>query len=91
MDPGDDAAWTPDRNLKVVSGVSFLQDTASELLYPVLPFLVTGLLGGSPAVLGAIEGAARDRSGGLRHRAPERPQGDGPGPQPLRGSVRQGS
>ncbi|MDQ1294689.1 MAG: transporter, partial [Actinomycetota bacterium] len=25
------------RNLKVVSVVSFLQDTASELLYPILP------------------------------------------------------
>jgi MFS family permease len=58
MRPGDDAGWTPDRNLKVVSGVSFLQDTASELLYPVLPFLVTGLLGGSAAVLGVIEGLA---------------------------------
>ena len=35
------------RNVKVVSLVSFLQDTASEILYPVLPFFVTGVLGGS--------------------------------------------
>ena len=46
------------RNIKVVSLVSFLQDTASELLYPVLPFFVTGVLGASPAVLGLIEGLA---------------------------------
>ena len=46
------------RNVRVVSLVSFLQDTASELLYPVLPFFVTGVLGASPAVLGLIEGLA---------------------------------
>ncbi|MBS1839076.1 MAG: MFS transporter [Actinobacteria bacterium] len=46
------------RNIRVVSLVSFLQDTASELLYPVLPFFVTGVLGASPAVLGLIEGLA---------------------------------
>jgi MFS family permease len=38
--------------------VSFLQDTASEILYPILPFFVTGVLGAPPAVLGAIEGLA---------------------------------
>jgi MFS family permease len=46
------------RNVYVVSLVSFFQDTASELLYPVLPFFVTGVLGAPPAVLGAIEGLA---------------------------------
>ncbi|MBX3287248.1 MAG: MFS transporter, partial [Actinobacteria bacterium] len=46
------------RNIKVVSAVSFLQDTASELLYPILPFFVTGVLGAPPAVLGLIEGLA---------------------------------
>lgn len=30
--------------MRVVSLVSFFQDTASELLYPVLPFFVTGVL-----------------------------------------------
>ncbi|MCX7622049.1 MAG: hypothetical protein N2037_14555, partial [Acidimicrobiales bacterium] len=33
------------RNIYVVSAVSFLQDTASEILYPILPFFVTGTLG----------------------------------------------
>ena len=42
----------------VVSLVSFFQDAASELLYPVLPFFVVGVLGAPPAVLGAIEGLA---------------------------------
>ena len=50
-------AWLT-RNLGVVSGVSFLQDTASELLYPVLPTFVTVTLGAPAAVLGAIEGLA---------------------------------
>jgi MFS family permease len=46
------------RNVRVVSAVSFLQDTASEIIYPVLPFLVVGVLGAPPAVLGLIEGVA---------------------------------
>ncbi len=68
------------RNVVVVSLVSFLQDTASELIYPVLPFLVTGVLGASPAVLGLIEGLAdgtasamkaiSGRLADLRHRRP---------------------
>lgn len=45
-------------NVYVVSVVSFCQDTASEILYPVLPFFVTGVLGAPPAVLGLIEGLA---------------------------------
>ncbi len=42
----------------MVSLVSFFQDTASEILYPVLPFFVTSVLGAPPAVLGLIEGLA---------------------------------
>jgi MFS family permease len=42
----------------VLSAVSFLQDTASELLYPLLPIYLTTVLGAPPAVVGAIEGAA---------------------------------
>lgn len=45
-------------NLKVLSGVSFLQDTASELLYPILPIFITVTLGAPAAVVGAVEGAA---------------------------------
>ena len=68
------------RNVYVVSAVSFFQDAASELLYPVLPFFVVGVLGAPPAVLGAIEGladgiasaikAVSGRLADLRHRRP---------------------
>jgi MFS family permease len=46
------------RNLKVVSGVSLMQDAASELLYPLMPILLTTVLGAPAAVVGAIEGVA---------------------------------
>lgn len=46
------------RNVRVLSAVSFLQDTASELLYPLLPIYLTTVLGAPPAVVGAVEGAA---------------------------------
>ena len=46
------------RNVRVLSAVSFLQDAASELLYPLLPIYLTAVLGAPPAVVGAIEGAA---------------------------------
>lgn len=51
------ASWlTP--NVRTLSGVSFLQDAASELLYPVLPVFLTGVLGAPVAVVGAVEGVA---------------------------------
>jgi MFS family permease len=50
-------AWLT-RNLLVLSFVSFLQDTASELLYPILPVFITVVLGAPAAVLGSIEGLA---------------------------------
>ena len=46
------------RNVYVLSAVSFFQDAASELLYPILPLFLTTVLGASPAVLGLIEGVA---------------------------------
>jgi MFS family permease len=38
--------------------VSFLNDTASEMIYPLLPDFITRVLGAGPAVLGLIEGIA---------------------------------
>jgi len=38
--------------------VSLLTDAASEMIYPLLPVFVTTVLGGSPAMLGLLEGAA---------------------------------
>jgi MFS family permease len=46
------------RNLWALSLVSFAQDAASELLYPLMPILLTSVLGAPVAVVGAIEGAA---------------------------------
>jgi MFS family permease len=46
------------RNVRVLSAVSFLQDAASELLYPLLPIYLTAVLGAPPSVVGAVEGAA---------------------------------
>ena len=45
-------------NVRTLSGVSFLQDAASELLYPVLPIFLTVTLGAPAAVVGAVEGVA---------------------------------
>jgi len=46
------------RNVVVLSWVSFFQDAASEMLYPVLPLFITGVLGAPVSVLGLIEGVA---------------------------------
>ena len=46
------------RNVVVLSWVSFFQDAASELLYPVLPLFLTGPLGAPVAIVGLIEGIA---------------------------------
>lgn len=46
------------RNLVVLSWVSLFQDTASELLYPVLPIFLTSVLGAPVAVVGVTEGVA---------------------------------
>ncbi len=56
-EPDETRPWLT-RNVRVLSAVSFLQDTASELLYPLLPIYLTTVLGAPPAVVGAIEGAA---------------------------------
>ena len=49
-----------------LSWVSFWNDMASELLYPVLPLLLTSVLGAPVAALGIIEGAAEGVAIGLR-------------------------
>jgi MFS family permease len=46
------------RNLKTLAVVSLLQDTASEMLYPILPLFITSVLGAPVAVVGIIEGIA---------------------------------
>jgi len=54
------------RNVRTLAGVSFLQDGASELLYPVLPIFLTVTLGAPVAVVGVGGGCRGDRR---RHEA----------------------
>src|SRR3989475_3899905 len=46
------------REVKLFGAVSLLNDFASEMIYPLLPALVTGVLGAGPQALGALDGAA---------------------------------
>ena len=46
------------RNVWTLSWVSFLQDAASEMLYPLMPILLTGILHAPAAIVGMIEGLA---------------------------------
>jgi len=46
------------RQVKLFGWVSLLNDFASEMIYPLLPAFVTGVLGGGAQALGALDGAA---------------------------------
>src|SRR5256886_2773253 len=45
------------RKVKLSGWVSLLKDCASEMIYPLLPAFVTGVLGGGAQALGALAGA----------------------------------
>ncbi len=47
-----------DRNVRSLGVVSFFADLSSEIVYPLFPLFVTGVLGAPAAVLGLIEGIA---------------------------------
>src|SRR2546426_11505644 len=46
------------RTVKLLGAVSLLNDFASEMIYPLLPAFMTGVLGAGPRALGALDGAA---------------------------------
>src|SRR5213080_4000641 len=46
------------RTVKLFGAVSLLNDFASEMIYPLLPAFLTGVLGAGPQALGALDGAA---------------------------------
>ncbi len=46
--------------------VSFFTDTASEIVYPLLPVFLTGVLGARPLALGLVEGVAEATAGLLK-------------------------
>lgn len=54
------------RNVYALGWVSFFTDMASEMLYPVIPLFLTGVLGASPAILGLIDGIAEGGTSVLR-------------------------
>lgn len=46
------------RTVVVLGLVSFLNDTASDMIAPLLPLFLTATLGAGPAVVGLVEGVA---------------------------------
>src|SRR5204863_303388 len=46
------------RQVKLFGSVSLLNDVASDMIYPLLPAFVTGVLGGGAGALGALDGTA---------------------------------
>src|SRR5260221_6905001 len=59
--------------------ISLLNDTASEMIYPLLPVFLVSALGATPLIVGLIEGAAdalasvlKLAAGGLSDRLPRR-------------------
>lgn len=54
------------RNVLAISLVSLLNDSASEIIYPLLPLFLALTLGSSPAAIGMIEGTAESVSSLLK-------------------------
>lgn len=52
------SAGAKKKNIWALGFVSFFNDIASEIIYPLIPTFLTSVLGASAAVLGIIEGAA---------------------------------
>ena len=81
--PARDRRWLT-RNVKVLSAVSLAQDAASELMYPLLPILLTTTLGAPAAVVGLVEGVAEGVAAAMKYLSgplvgPVRPQAGGRG------------
>ena len=54
------------RNVRALAWVSFANDAASELAYPIVPLFLTVTLGAPVAAIGLIEGVAEGIAVGLR-------------------------
>ncbi len=54
------------RNVIALSAVSFLNDTSSDIIYPLLPAFLAVTLGASPFAIGVIEGFAESISSILK-------------------------
>jgi MFS family permease len=53
-------------NVLALGVVSLLTDVSSEMIYPLLPLFLTGVLGAGPAFLGVIEGVAESTAAVLK-------------------------
>lgn len=53
-------------NVLMLGAVSFLNDSASEMIYPLLPVFLTSVLGAGPAALGIVEGIAESAASFLK-------------------------
>src|SRR6476661_11246901 len=53
-------------NVLALSAVSLLNDTSSEIIYPLLPTFLALTLGASPFAIGAIEGVAESTASLLK-------------------------
>lgn len=53
-------------NVLILGLVSFFTDVSSEMIYPLLPLFLTGVLGAGPVFLGAIEGVAESTASLLK-------------------------
>lgn len=70
LDEGTPGLWRRYRrlpkNVYAISIVSLLNDTSSEVIYPLLPFFLNLTLGTPPAAIGLIEGTAESVSSLLK-------------------------
>jgi len=69
------------KQVKLFGAVSLLNDFASEMVYPLLPAFVTGVLGGGAVALGALDGAADAAAAFVKFfsgRLADRPERRGP-------------
>src|SRR5215831_253672 len=54
------------RTVVVLGLVSFLNDSASEMITPLLPIFLTSVLGSGPAIVGLVEGVAESTASILK-------------------------
>jgi MFS family permease len=59
-------AWGLSRPVWLIGWVSFFTDTASEMIYPLLPLFLTRVLGAGAMSLGVIEGLAEAANSALK-------------------------
>ena len=54
------------KNVLILGLVSFLTDTSSDMIYPVLPLFLSDVLGSSVLFIGLIEGVAESTASILK-------------------------